>query len=453
MKTTTSLALLLQLGCAVGLVACDDDSVTMSVDGGTADAMSSDCPNGGMGTMMVTVTGLPAGILAAGTATGPDAVARALTATGTVAVPAGRYTIAAARVVAPDPIVRSVYDGVATPASVCVPNTGSVAAGLSYSMIATSNKVWLGNGNSTAGVTMLGFASAVAGITGAPAATIAADTNGSGGFTFDRNGNLWVVGGTVSDAPLARYPASAFATGGAKTADITIGTAAFSAGIPGAKAMAFDQAGNLWVTTGAAAKIVKIAAAQLLTSGTVVPAVELSALPGLDSLAFDAAGNLWIGYEEGVGYIAAASLSASRVGVDYTLKAESALPVVIGFGTPSGLAFDAAGNLWGAFGTSLVKLTPADRAITPGTKEKTVTPSVVLGGSVLGLPEGIAFDEGGGLWVAGSVGKFLRFGAAKLAASGQAVPDVVISSSSTNYAGSFALYPAPAALPIYHRLP
>ena len=98
-------------------------------------------------------------------------------------------------------------------------------------------------------------------------------------------------------------------------------------------------------------------------------------------------------------------------------------------------------------------MTAADRAITVGTKEKTVTPSVVLGGSVLGLPEGIAFDEGGGLWVAGSVGKFLRFGPAKLVASGQAVPDAVISSPSTFYAGSFALYPAAAGLPIYHRLP
>jgi sugar lactone lactonase YvrE len=453
MKTSTSLALLLQLGCVVGLSACDDDPVSMTADGGIADAMASDCPSVGMGTLMVTVTGLPAGVLAAGTATGPDAVARPLTATGAVAVPAGRYTLAAARVVAPDPIVRSVYDGVAAPVSVCVPSAGSVAAGLSYTMVATSNKVWLGNGNSSAGVTMLGFASAVAGISGAPAATIAADTNGSGGFTFDRNGNMWVVGGTVSDAPLARYPAGSFATGGAKTPDITIGTAAFSAGVPGPKAMAFDQTGNLWVTTGAAAKIVKLSAAQLSASATVVPTVELSALPGLDSIAFDAAGNLWIGYAEGVGYIAAASLSASRAGVDYTIKAESGPPVISGYGTPSGLAFDAAGNLWGAFGTSLVKLTAADRAIVAGTKEKTVTPSVVLGGSVLGLPEGIAFDEGGGLWVAGGVGKFLRFGPMKLAASGQAVPDVVISSPSANYAGSFALYPAPAALPMYHRLP
>jgi len=451
MKTKTSLALL--LSCAVGLSACDDDPATTSVDGGATDAMASDCPNVGMGTLMVTVSGLPAGILAAGTATGPDAVARPLTVTGAVALPAGRYTLAAARVVAPDPIVRSVYDGIAAPLSVCVPSAGSVAAGLTYTMIATSNKVWLGNANSTAGVTMLGFASAVAGITGAPAATIAADTNGSGGFTFDRNGNMWVVGGTVSDAPLARYPAGAFATGGAKTPDITIGTAAFSAGVPGPKAMAFDSTGNLWVTTGAAEKIVKISAAQLLTSGTVVPTVELSALAGLESIAFDAAGNLWVGYAEGVGYIAAASLAASRAGVDYTIKAESGSPVTIGFGTPSGLAFDAAGNLWGAFGTSLVKLTAADRAITAGTKEKTVTPSVVLGGSVLGLPEGIAFDEGGGLWIAGSVGKFLRFGPAKLAASGAPVPDVVVSSPSTNYAGSFALYPAPAGLPIYHRLP
>lgn len=324
--------------------ACDDESSIVGVDGG-ADAMGGDCPSVGFGSLALTVTGLPAGVMAAGTATGPDATARPLTVAGNVAVPAGRYAIGVSRVVAPDPLIRSVFDGVATPASVCVPGGGIAPVALAYTMIPTSNKVWLGNSNSEATGTVLGFASATLAASGAPPATVPADTNGSGGFAFDRDGNMWVIGGTVADAPLARYRAGMFATGGMKTPDVSIGTAAFSAGSPGAKTMAFDASGNVWVTTGAARKIVKITAAQLGVSATVVPTVEISELAGLEAIAFDAAGNLWFGYDGGLGYVAAASLVASKVGVDYTIKVQSGPPVIADYGPPTGLAFDVAGNL------------------------------------------------------------------------------------------------------------
>ncbi|MDX2022325.1 MAG: hypothetical protein SF187_18965 [Deltaproteobacteria bacterium] len=456
MKIKTSFALVAQLACVFGVSACDDDDSRTTSDGGPdgggADVTVSACPSVGTGSLAVVVAGLPAGVAAVGSATGPDGVPKPLTATATLAVPAGLYAITAARVVVPDPRVRSVYDGVAAPTSVCVPNGGMGNAALNYAMIPTSNKLWVGTTGE--GVSFAGFASATLAASGSPAATVAANTNGSGGFAFDRDGNVWIVGGTTADPPLARFRANTLGTGGNKTPDVTLTSAAFTAGSPGAKDAAFDGAGNLWVTTGAARKIVKFTPAQLAAGGTAVPSVEISGLAGLESLAFDGSGNLWAGYSEGLGFVSAAALAASRMGVEFTLDAQSGPPVIGSFGTPDGLAFDAAGNLWGAFGVRLVKLTAADLAIPAGgATEKVVTPAVVLDVGVLSLPKGIAFDEGQGLWMAGSQGKFIRIAPAQLATSGAATADVVVTSPSIGYAASVGIYPAPAASPLYHRLP
>jgi streptogramin lyase len=99
---------------------------------------------------------------------------------------------------------------------------------------------------------------------------------------------------------------------------------------------------------------------------------------------------------------------------------------------------------------TLVRLTPGDRG---GSGEVTLTPAVQLGLSVTALPEGLVFDEAGNLWLALSAGKFGRLGPSQLTSSGNKTPEVILSSPDVGYAGSFALYPAPANLPLYHRLP
>ena len=58
-------------------------------------------------------------------------------------------------------------------------------------------------------------------------ADVAANTGGSDGFTFDRAGNIWVLGGTTADPPLARYAAALFATDGVKVPDVTIESPSF----------------------------------------------------------------------------------------------------------------------------------------------------------------------------------------------------------------------------------
>ena len=148
--------------------------------------------------------------------------------------------------------------------------------------------------------------------------------------------------------------------------------------------------------------------------------------------------------------IDSAHLAASSANGDMTLTGMTPSPVIGPLAAPSGLAFDATGNLWVAYNGPIVRLTPADLA---GTGARTVTPAIQISPDVLALTEGLVFDEGGGLWVASGMGKFVRLAATQLGASGTVTPAVVISSADVGYAGWFAIYPAPAGTPLAHRLP
>ena len=63
----------------------------------------------------------------------------------------------------------------------------------------------------------------------------------------------------------------------------------------------------------------------------------------------------------------------------------------------------------------------------------------------------------GGLWVATSINKFARLAPAQLTASttsaAPTAPERVFTSDDVGSAGSIAIFPAPAGLPIYHRAP
>ena len=91
-------------------------------------------------------------------------------------------------------------------------------------------------------------------------------------------------------------------------------------------------------------------------------------------------------------------------------------------------------------------------SILTATGTMTVTPPVQLETDVTALPEGLAFDEQGGLWLAYSAGRFARFAAGQLIGQGPATPSTIITSSDIGggTAGWFAIYPAPAFTPLAH---
>jgi len=403
------------------------------------------CPaNTATGTLTIRFSGTPLG---KGVVTLPPAVDQ-ITTDSDVTLAAGPQDVWAYNVAGGGTPFREAYEPTLPITTACVRAGQQTIVTVSYRVVETSGMLWLGAGNNATSSTLFGYAPTAVAATGSAPATVAANTYGSDGFTFDPWGNLWVLGGTTADEQIARYPAAQFATGGAKTPDIVIN--GVSSSIPGPKVLAFDVLGNLWVSVVADNKVVKFTAADL--EKTVPTAsVEMSGIESPAGLAFDFDGNLWVAANGSstIMRIDASHHGSSGSGADLTITAETPSPVIGTLTNPLGIAFDG-DDLWVNYDGIVARLTAADLS---GVGTKTVTPSVQIALDVLALPEGIAFDETGGLWMAYSGGKFARLGASQLTASGAAAPQIVITSSDIGSAAWFAIYPAPAFTPLAHALP
>jgi sugar lactone lactonase YvrE len=254
-------------------------------------------------------------------------------------------------------------------------------------------------------------------------------------------------------SPILRIPAAMLGTGGAKTADIMLDSPEFAGGFPRSTSLAFDKDGNLWSTVGAKGEVVRFTAAQIAASGSPMPGVILGGFHGPRGLAFDKNGNLWLGNADErqvVRYDAARLAASGMAPPDLVIVSMTPPPVIGPRSNPQSLAFDKTGNLWVNYEGALVMLPAADLA---GTGMKTLTPAIQVGVSVTGLPEQIALDEGGGLWFAASQGKFARLAPDQLTSGGDKTPSTIITSADIGSAGDFALFPAPAGLPLYHSWP
>jgi sugar lactone lactonase YvrE len=427
------------LGSLLFLAACGDDS-------------TSECPEGGgSGTLQITVTGLPDPAAARVEVQAPS-LTRTQEGAGESSWSQGNVTIVPQIVATSHPLVRTAYKGTASSSPACVREGKRTEVTVAYAPIPSSAKLWTSNGSGGT-APLLGFSVDVLGASGSPPATVAASTGGADGSAFDREGNLWVVGGTTADPPVLRLPAASLGASGPKTADITLKGGPLEGGFPRARALAFDPSGNLWVSVGFNDKIVRYTPAQISTSGNPTPGVELTGLNGPIGLAFDAAGNLWVAFSgsDRVARYNASRLAASSTSApDLVIEARTPPPVIGTLGSPLGLAFDGSGNLWVNFNGTLTRLTPADQQ---GSGTQILTPTVQIGTTVTSLPEGLVFDESGNLWFALRTGEFGRLGPGQLTSSGDKTPEVIIHSPDTGYAGWLSLYPAPAKLPLYHRLP
>jgi sugar lactone lactonase YvrE len=410
-------------------------------DGGLDGCSASD----GDGMLMVTITGHDPGAVSVEGVSGPVAPGAILT------LPAGPHAVTAARVTTPQTGITSrVLEGTVSTPDVCVRAGTTTTVSVTYTPIPTSGKLWVGVGNAPDDSSLLGFEPASVSTARTSTADVAANTGGSDGFTFDRAGNVWVLGGTTADPPLARYPARLFASDGVKSPDVFIDSPSFGSSIPGPKVVAFDPAGNLWVSVVAADKVVMFTAAQLGVSGAPIAAVERSGLTSPQGLAFDGSGNLWVAAHDdnAVVRIDAARLTASGTGGDLAITAMSPAPVIRTL-TPISLAFDGAGDLWVNYDGTLACIRVADQA---GTGTKTITPVNQIVTDVSTLPVGIAFDQDGGLWLAHAAGQFARFSSDQLAAAALP-PEIVVTSPDVGYASWFAIYPAPPFTPLYHKVP
>ena len=115
---------------------------------------------------------------------------------------------------------------------------------------------------------------------------------------------------------------------------------------------------------------------------------------------------------------------------------------------PTGMAFDATGNLWVANSgnATLTAFTPAQ--LQPGPNP---TPHVVLSANQgsLDIPTGLAFDPEGNLWVADADGALVRFSSADLELSGAPAPSARLTVPGNPLFWSLAFWPRPAGVPLY----
>lgn len=269
---------------------------------------------------------------------------------------------------------------------------------------------------------------------------------------FDAAGNLWTT--DWDQGQLRRFDAADLTTGGMLAPSVVIG----GGYLTNPTGMAFDRDGSLWVTNRGNSTVVKFTADQIAVSGAaVVPAVILGDdgsmnLSGPTALAFDADGDLWLSNQfsdaifefRNPGALAGAVTPSPDIVISGTITGDPTLDA------PTGLAFDQDGSLWAGSSVlnAVVKFT-ADQLLSSGTP----TPAVTLGPSAGGLsgPSGLAFDAGGNLWVSNQGNAVLKFAPALLAASGAPEPTLALTGMTGMDIGLMAFNPPPVGVPVVGR--
>jgi hypothetical protein len=123
---------------------------------------------------------------------------------------------------------------------------------------------------------------------------------------------------------------------------------------------------------------------------------------------------------------------------------------------PEWLVFDKDGNLWSNdFGGGIIfQFTTSALG---GTGMSTYVPPAMPTVDVGGLLGGMAFDEGGGLWITFVAGKFARLTPAQLTVTTTqgmpTMPDRVIAGTTLGYGEDIALYPAATGTPLVSANP
>jgi sugar lactone lactonase YvrE len=409
------------------------------------------CVASGTGNLTVTITGLPAGMTAAVSVTGPGGTTVLPGSSALTGLAGGLYTITSAPRAVADSTVSTYLRGAVPADGICLRDGESQTVTIPHSNIASAGKVWVGSD-----VASLAFTSNQLGATATLAPTVTAGTRGSAGAVFDRDGNLWVRGLSASDPYLMRYSAASLGSSGNPTPDRAINIS--SVNCEGSGAMAFDEGGNLWVSVGCQQRVLRLDAAQLAATGVVVPTIQITGLVRPEGLAFDAAGNLWVADDTHLRRFNAARLSANIT---------TAADLRVTFTTPSPpspgltvlgvnhLAFSPTGELWVSTYTQFA-VYRVEPAVVAATGAQTTQATRVLYFSTFAQPRGFAFDNSGGLLIAYFGSSFARLSPTQLQSS-VLLPNTVtpakvyVSGSIVAFAENVVMFPAPATTPLYSR--
>lgn len=272
--------------------------------------------------------------------------------------------------------------------------------------------------------------------------TASADLLDLNGLAFDSDGTMWVA--SSDDSLLIALAPQSLARSGGAVATTVISSNDRSLSRP--VAIAFDSQHRLWVANFANQTVVRFEHSQLAISGAAVPTLSINTGVNPSSLAFDVAGNLWVASIQ-----ANKIFSYNRVQQQTANVAEPDI-VISTNGTalqhPSGLAFDAAGNLWVASLTQarIDAFTPAQLAVS-GSPDPTV--SITSNDNSIDEPVALAFDTDGSLWVMdGANGQLSKFPRSALAQTTSRAPALILTPSGYTLFWSIAFWPKPAGLPL-----
>jgi sugar lactone lactonase YvrE len=367
----------------------------------------------------------------------------------------GRYTFAVQPRGFNDLIVDLLYVGTSSVSEVCLEDGALESVNVVYVLHPASHKLWV-IGSQNENIASFKAEDLTAGGTITPTDDIRSSIQASGGIAFDGSGRLWAV--DVARPALIAYTADDLVKA-TPTPSVIITSSSLS--LPWS--LAFDSSGNLWVGDRNSGKIVKFTPSQLAHSGAQTPSVVISigtASSSPRALAFDYAGNLWVGvHRTNGGDDFVTKYTPSSLAVSGTpspalmLYCQTPGPVIGTLNVPSALAFDGSGNLYITYWADnvLARLTPANLGLSGIVIG--LTPSVQVTLNVNSLPEGMAFDESGSLWI--SYGQsvsgeqtIVKFTSSQIAVSGTPTPTTVVSSTAAKYPMGMAFYPVPGTLPL-----
>lgn len=256
---------------------------------------------------------------------------------------------------------------------------------------------------------------------------------------------MWAVNDGPNDRRILGFPRTAALPGhGADPPAIVITLNVLPSTDQALSCIAFGPDGSLWVSTGLADGaggfhrnvVVRLTPDQLLSSGTVVPAMTIT-LPAIDSswnscnaIAFDQSGALWCAFGNldtaFPGHVI--KYGPSQIGGSGTPAPQVVLTIPASLARclePLDMAFDAAGNLWLAtYGSTTFCRLSASQLLSSATG---VVPDVFIGGLGSGVI-GLAVDPvDQGLWVSCfNTGTLAKYRSEDVQASGAPAPEVVL---------------------------
>jgi len=258
-------------------------------------------------------------------------------------------------------------------------------------------------------------------------------------LALDEAGDLWIANHDIDGDPEASVTAYEMGSGGGPKAVATI-----RSGVSSPDGIAFDRGGNLYVANGGDNSITVYSASELLSNPR--PALTLRSLEirAPAAIAFDQHGDLWV----------ADVFTGSVVRFAGCFPTFSALPSATirrGLTFPYAIAFDASGNLWvanwftgkvpGAYFNSVVEYPAASLANDP-------KPAAIISRQMFN-PSGLAFDADGNLWVTGGNSLVARYPARALTKDPQ--PDILLHLGYTigkDIPFGIAISPIPANTPL-----